>query len=297
MNVESKVWLVTGSSRGLGRALAEEILEAGHRLVATARTPGDLASLVERYGDRVRAVALDVTDEAAAQAAVRVARETFGALDVVVNNAGYANTASFEDMAPDDFRAQIDTNFYGVVHVTRAALPVLRAQRSGTILQISSIGGRRGGTPGLSAYQAAKFALEGFSDVVAAEVAPLGIRVVIVEPGGFATDWGGSSMTVHPTQPHYASTVGMIAEHIRGNPEAGRGDPRRAARAMLTVAGAKEVPRRLLLGTDALFLAQATEAERGREAAAWAELTSSTDRDGVGSFADSDIARRMVGEP
>ena len=294
MNTESKVWLITGSSRGLGRALAEEVLEAGHRLVATARKPSDLAELTARYGDRVRAVALDVTDEAAAVAAVRVAVDTFGALDVVVNNAGYANTASFEDMAADDFRAQMDTNFYGAVYLTRAALPVLRAQRSGTILQISSIGGRRGGTPGLSAYQAAKFALEGFSDVVAAEVAPLGIRVIIVEPGGFATDWGGASMTVHPVRPDYASTVGAIVEHVRKSADVGRGDPRKAAHALLAIVKECAPPRRLLLGTDALFLARVTETERGREAETWQELTSSTDREGFGNFADSDIAKHMT---
>ena len=161
----SSVWFITGSSRGIGQELAKAVLAAGHRLVATARRPEDLAALVEQYGDRVRAVALDVTDPACARVAVQQAVEAFGRLDVVVNNAGYGNIASIEEGDDADFRAQIETNFYGVVNVTRAALPVLRAQRSGHIIQISSIGGRVG-SPGLAAYQSAKWAVEGFSEVL-----------------------------------------------------------------------------------------------------------------------------------
>ena len=167
----SKTWLITGSSRGLGLALAQAVLAKGERLVATARDPLHLADLVARYGDRVRAVALDVTDAAAAQASVATAVSAFGRLDVVVNNAGYANVSSIEQMTDTDFRAQLETNFFGVVNVTRAAIPVLRAQRDGHIIQISSIGGRRG-SAGLSAYQSAKWALEGFSEVLARAAAP-----------------------------------------------------------------------------------------------------------------------------
>lgn len=294
MNETSKVWFVTGSSRGLGRALADEVLAAGHRLIATARTPEALAPLVVEYGDRVRTLALDVTDPAAATVAVRAAVEAFGRIDVVVNNAGYANTASVEDGVLDDFRAQVETNFYGAVHVTRAVLPVLRARRSGTILQISSIGGRRGGTPGLAAYQSAKFALEGFSEALAAEVGPLGIRVVIVEPGGFATDWAGSSMQIHPVQPDYEQTVGAFVEHVRRQGDTGRGDPRKAAKAMLAIVEESQPPRRLLLGTDALFLAQLSDSERRRESETWRELSASTDREGLGHFADTEIAKHLV---
>jgi NAD(P)-dependent dehydrogenase (short-subunit alcohol dehydrogenase family) len=193
----SSVWFITGSSRGIGYELAKAVLAAGHRLVATARRPDDLAALVAQYGERVRAVALDVTDPASARAAVQQAVEAFGRLDVVVNNAGYGNIASIEEGDDADFRAQMETNFYGVANVTRAALPVLRTQRSGHIIQISSIGGRVG-SPGLAAYQSAKWAVEGFSEVLSKEVAPLGIKVTIVEPGGFRTDWAGSSMTIHP---------------------------------------------------------------------------------------------------
>ncbi|MEU4744381.1 SDR family NAD(P)-dependent oxidoreductase, partial [Actinosynnema sp. NPDC023658] len=182
----SKVFLVTGSSRGLGRQIAEKVLAAGHSLVATARRPEQLADLTERYGDRVRAVALDVTDPVAARVAVDAAVTAFGRLDVVVNNAGYANSGSVEDTPADDFRAQVDANLFGVVNVTRAALPVLREQGSGHVIQVSSVGGRAT-TPGLSAYQAAKFAVGGFSEVLAKEVAPLGVKVTVVEPGGMRT--------------------------------------------------------------------------------------------------------------
>ncbi|XYH96570.1 oxidoreductase [Sorangium sp. So ce1128] len=289
----SKVWFVTGSSRGLGRALAEEALAQGHRLVATARDRSVLGPLVEGHDERALALDLDVTKPEAAEAAVRVAVERFGRIDVVVNNAGYANTNSIEDFALDDFRAQVETNFYGAVHVTRAVLPVLRAQRAGLVMQVSSIGGRRGGTPGLSAYQAAKFALEGFSEVLAAEIAPLGIRVVIVEPGGFQTDWAGSSMQIHRVQADYEQTVGAFAQRARGNADGSRGDPRKAAKAMLAIAEVPAPPRRLLLGTDALFLARLSEEERRHDDEAWRELSASTDRDGLSDFADTELAQLL----
>jgi NAD(P)-dependent dehydrogenase (short-subunit alcohol dehydrogenase family) len=170
-----KIWLITGSSRGLGRALTEAVLAAGDRVVATARKPEQLDDLVAKYGEQIRAVALDVTDTAAARAAVQTALDTFGRLDVVANNAGYANSASIEETPDDDFRAQIETNLFGVVNVTKAALPVFREQKSGHFLQFSSVGGRVGGTPGMGAYQTAKFAVEGFSEVLSNEVRPFGV--------------------------------------------------------------------------------------------------------------------------
>src|ERR1700757_3824893 len=192
-----RTWLITGSSRGFGLELTRAVLESGDRVLATARRPEQLTDLLAGFGDRGRAAALDVTDPVAARAAVQAALDAFGALDVVVNNAGYANSAPIEEMAEDDFRAQIETNLFGVVNVTRAALPVLRAQRSGVFVQFSSIGGRVGGTPGLGAYQTGKFAVEGFSEVLANEVGTFGLKVIIVEPGAFRTDWMGSSMTMH----------------------------------------------------------------------------------------------------
>src|SRR2546426_5224266 len=206
----AKTWLITGSSRGFGWELARAVLEDGDHVVATARRPEQLDDLVRQYGEHVRTCALDVTDAAAAGAAVKLAVDAFGSLDVVVNNAGYAIFASIEDMPDDVFRAQIEANLFGVVNVTKAALPVLRTQRSGHFLQFSSIGGRAGGTPGMGAYQTAKFAVEGFSEVLNNEVKPLGIKVTIVEPGAFRTDWGGSSMTLHQVGQDYESTVGRI---------------------------------------------------------------------------------------
>jgi NAD(P)-dependent dehydrogenase (short-subunit alcohol dehydrogenase family) len=171
-----KVWLVTGAARGLGRFISEAVLDAGDRLVAGARDSAQLTGLIERYGERIRPVTLDVTDEAAARHAVETAVDLFGGLDVLVNNAGYAHTGPFEQLTAEDFRDQVETNFFGVVNLTRAALPVMRARHRGHIFQVSSVGGRTA-TPGLSAYQAAKWAVGGFSDVVRMEVAQLGIQV------------------------------------------------------------------------------------------------------------------------
>lgn len=272
----SQVWLITGSSRGLGRALAEAVLGAGHQLVATARDPKQLADLVERYGDRVRAVPLDVTDEHAATMAVQLAVDAFGRLDVLVNNAGYGNLASIEDTTSRDFRAQIETNLFGVVNMSKAAIPVMRQQGSGRMLQFSSIGGRIGPI-GRGAYAAAKWGVEGFSEVLAKEVGPLGIKVTIVEPGGFRTDFAGSSQNIYPDNPVYASTVGTVARFQREYNGAQPGDPTRAAAALLKLAGLDEPPMRLLLGSDAVRAAE--EADRARVEAdkKWRQLSESTD--------------------
>ncbi|HWD05236.1 MAG TPA: oxidoreductase [Amycolatopsis sp.] len=272
----TKTWLITGSSRGFGRELARAVLETGDRLVATARKPEQLDDLVAEYGDRVRAVALDVTDPAAARTAVSAAVTAFGRLDVVVNNAGYANSAPIEEMPDDDFRAQIDANFYGVVNVTKAALPVLRAQRSGVVVQFSSIGGRVGGSPGLGAYQAAKFAVEGFSEVLANEVAPFGVHVLIVEPGAFRTDWAGSSMRVDAVGPDYEESVGAMNRR-RSDSATWPGDPARAAKIIIDVVGRPDAPRRLILGAAAVDLAARSSAERAAEAEKWAEVSRSAD--------------------
>jgi NAD(P)-dependent dehydrogenase (short-subunit alcohol dehydrogenase family) len=289
----AKVWLITGSSRGLGRALAEAVLSAGDKLVATARTPAQLADLVDRFGDQVRTVALDVTDERAAVNAVQGATNAFGRLDVLVNNAGYANINSIEDMAAEDFREQIETNFFGVVNVTRAALPVFRTQRDGHIIQISSLGGRLA-TPGLSAYQSAKWAVGGFSEVLAKEVGPLGIKVTVVEPGGMRTDWSGSSMRVGGVEPDYQKTVGAMIEARSANADIMRGDPARVAQAILRIASEKRPPLRLLLGSDAVFLAPVFSAGRAREDAEWKELSLSTDFDGLADFSETPIAKMLA---
>jgi NAD(P)-dependent dehydrogenase (short-subunit alcohol dehydrogenase family) len=293
-NDDSKVWFVTGSSRGLGRALVEKVLAEGHRVAATARKPTDLDDLVSRHGERVKPVALDVTDPDGATRAVQEAVDAFGRIDVLVNNAGYANIDSAENLPLDDFRQQIDTNFYGVVHVTRAVLPVMRRQRSGRILQISSIGGRRGGTPGLSAYQAAKFAVAGFSEVVINEVAPLGIQVTVVEPGGFATDWSGSSMKIYPSAPDYEATVGAMNSALRRNTATARGVPAKAAAALFALASMDRQPRRLLLGSDAYLLARCTLDELRASDDAHRALTVSTDADGLPDFAETEVGKSLL---
>jgi NAD(P)-dependent dehydrogenase (short-subunit alcohol dehydrogenase family) len=275
----SKVFLLTGSSRGLGRQIAEAALAAGHRLVATARRPEDLADLAERHGRQVLPVALDVTDPDAAKAAVAVGVAAFGRIDVVVNNAGYANLAAVEDISLTDFREQLDTNLFGVVNVTKAALPTLRGQGGGHIIQVSSIGGRLA-TAGLSAYQAAKWAVGGFSEVLAREVGPLGIKVTVLEPGGMQTDWAGSSMRVPAVSEPYRATVGVMAalHHDGGSPPA-LGDPAKVAQVVLAVADMDEPPLRLILGSEAYAYATAAAAVRAHSDAAWHDLTISTDRD------------------
>lgn len=272
----SKVWLVTGCSRGLGRELARAVLAAGHRLVATARHPDDLASLSPT--DRLRTVALDVTDAGAARAAVDVATSAFGRLDVVVNNAGYIKANSIEDMPEDEFRRQLEINFFGVYYITRAALPVMHAQRDGHIIQISSIGGRRG-TPGLGAYQSAKWAVGGFSEVLAREVGPLGIRVTCVEPGGMRTDMFGLSMLAEPLASDYEPTVGTVIRTSFGRPEGANGDPPKVAQAILKLAAEKQPPVHLLLGSDAVRIAAAAAAQRAEEDERWKALSVSTDYD------------------
>jgi NAD(P)-dependent dehydrogenase (short-subunit alcohol dehydrogenase family) len=272
----SKVWLITGCSRGLGRELAQAVLAAGHRLVATARSLSDLAYLPE--SDHLRTVAVDVTDADATRSAVAGAKSAFGRLDVVVNNAGYIKADSVEDLPEDEFRRQLEINFFGVYNVTRAALPLMHAQRDGHIIQISSIGGRRA-TPGLGAYQAAKWAIGGFSEVLAKEVAPLGIRVTCVEPGGMRTEMFGLSMLSKDLAPDYEATVGNAIRNTFGDPTRARGNPAKVAQAILRLAGEERPPVRLLVGSDAVALAAAGAADRAKEDAEWKALSESTDFD------------------
>ncbi|SFK96806.1 NADP-dependent 3-hydroxy acid dehydrogenase YdfG [Paenibacillus sp. 1_12] len=278
----SKVWLITGSSRGLGRSIAEAVLAHGDQLIATARRTEQLADLVERYGDQVRAVTLDVTSPEQAEAAIQAAIDAFGRLDVLVNNAGYGNMSSIEETSLEDFHAQIDTNLWGVINVTKAALPVLRKQKSGHIVQISSIGGR-GGSPGLGAYQAAKWAVEGFSEVLYKEVTPLGIKVTLIEPGGFRTDWAGSSMSHVEAGEDYLDTVGKLQEYIRVKTGTEQGDPAKGAQAIITIVNEENPPLRLLLGSDAVYLAKMIDQGKLAETERWEQLSISTD------YADSSL--------
>ncbi|ROT31557.1 oxidoreductase [Micromonospora sp. HM5-17] len=290
----ARTWLVTGGSRGLGWELCREILARGDNLLATARNPDRLAELVQQHGDRVRPFPLDVTDPVAARRAVEAAVETFGRLDVVVNNAGYANSAPIEETPDDDFRAQVETNFFGVVNVTKAALPRLRSQRSGYFLQISSVGGRVGGTPGLAAYQSAKFAVEGFSEVLANEVKPFGIRVTIVEPGAFRTDWGGASMRMAEVGEDYRQTVGRMHAFRREMDGKQAGDPARAAKLMVDLVDVPAPPLRLLLGSDAVQLAEQAARARAEETTAWADVSRRTDYTSSTDLARTSLAAMVA---
>ncbi len=273
----SKVWLVTGSGRGLGREIVVAALEAGDRVVATARDPRQLVDLQERYGERIRAVALDVSDPAGAPAAVAAAVEAFGRLDVLVNNAGFGHMVPFEQTTVDDFRAQIDTNFYGVVNLTRAALPLMRKQKSGHIIQISSVGGRVG-TPGLSAYQAAKWAVGGFTEVLAKEVSHLGIKVTALEPGGMKTGWGAEARRVVPDMlPDYEASVGAWLQVLKEYTGKEASDPARVAAVVVKLASHDNPPVQLLLGSDALHFAGLTETARAEADQRWRAVTLSTD--------------------
>lgn len=270
----SKVWLVTGSSRGLGRNIVEVALEAGEMVVATARKPEQLQDLVERYGDQVRTIALDVTNPESATNAVKAAVEAFGRIDVLVNNAGYGDIASVEDVTIDDFKAQIDTNFYGVVYMTKAVLPVMRQQGSGHIIQVSSIGGRSG-APGLAGYQSAKWAVGGFSTVLTQEVAPFGIKVTVLEPGGMRTDWAGTSMTIPPISKPYEQTVGAFVgflKTIAGNEVS---DPVKVAKVIVELIDMPEPPFRLLIGTDAVSVADSCAKNLADSDAKWRSLSES----------------------
>ncbi len=246
-----KVWFITGSSRGFGRALVRAALAAGDLVAATARRPEQLADLEREHPDRFVALPLDVTDRAAVDRAITAATERFGRIDVVVNNAGYADVAPIETGDEDNFRAQFETNFWGVYHVSRAAIPVLRGQGGGLIIQFSSMGGRVGGSPGIASYQAAEFAIDGFSRVLQAETAPFGIKVLVVEPSGFATDWAGSSMAIHDIPDTYADTVGTMSA-IRHSDAITAGDPTRAAEILVRLARHADIPYHLPLGVDAV---------------------------------------------
>jgi NAD(P)-dependent dehydrogenase (short-subunit alcohol dehydrogenase family) len=276
--MSEQVWFITGASRGLGLAIAEEALAAGNRVVATARRTDTLSGLVDTYGERVLPVALDVTNQAQAEDAVQRTVERFGRIDVVVNNAGYANLAPIEDVAMDDFRAQVETVFIGTVLVTKAALPVMRRQGGGHFIQVTSVGGRIT-TPGLAAYQSSKFAVEGFSGVLRQEVAPLGIKVTLAEPGGMRTDWAGSSMQVPAFQDAYQPTVGAIAERLRAASGKEPIDPVKAARALIDIAGQDEPPLHLLLGRDAFQYASRALEQTGAEDKRWAHVAFSVDFD------------------
>ena len=271
------VWFITGSSRGFGRALVDAALAAGHSVVATARRPEQLDDLVATADGRVLAVAVDVTDPAAVRTAIAAGVDRFGRLDVVVNNAGYADLGPIETTDDGDFRRQFETNFWGVHTVSKAVIPQLRAQGGGTIVQFSSVGGRVGGSPGIASYQAAKFAVDGFSRVLAAETAAFGIRVLVVEPSGFATDWAGSSMTVADIPAEYDDTIGRMHRRMRASDAGAAGDPVRGAEIVVRTLDREPMPSHLLLGTTAVEMSIAYSQAQLAEAEAWAAVSRSAD--------------------
>jgi NAD(P)-dependent dehydrogenase (short-subunit alcohol dehydrogenase family) len=273
----SKVWLVTGSASGLGRSIAEAVLASGDRLVATARDPRRLDDLVEKYGDQIRAAPLDVADEDAARAAVQVALAAFRRLDVVVNNAGYGDVAPFEQLSSERFKAVIDTNFYGVVNVTRAAIPIMRKQRSGCILQISSVGGRLA-LPGSTPYHAAKWAVGGFTESLAQEAAPFGVKVCALEPGGMRTNWGTRAHKDLPDLlPDYEPSVGAVVKALHALWGQENSDPAKVAQVILRLAESEKLPVHLLLGSDAVRYAAEAQTAREVDAERWREVSVSTD--------------------
>jgi NAD(P)-dependent dehydrogenase (short-subunit alcohol dehydrogenase family) len=271
----SKIWLITGASRGLGRAFTEAVLQAGDRVIAAARSPEQLAELVSRYGENIRPVLLDVTNEAQAQTAFDAAIASFGSLDVLVNNAGYGYVCPVEDTSLADFRAQIETNLLGVIIMTKTVLPYFRERRTGHIIQVTSIAGRIG-PAGRAPYAAAKFGVEGFSESLSKEIAPLGVKVTILEPGGFRTDFAGSSTQLSEGRPEYDSTVGASVRFQRSYNGNQPGDPAKAAALLLHIASLPEPPLRLLLGGDSYAAAEKSTLEKLESDRRWKDLSLST---------------------
>src|SRR5882757_10392 len=260
--MKGKVWFITGTSKGFGRVWAEAALARGDQVAASARDIKSLDTLVRRFGDQVAALALDVTDKSAVHAAIGAANARFGRLDVVVNNAGYGLFGTIEEVSEAEARAQLETNLFGALWVTQAALPIMRAQGSGNIIQVSSIGGVNA-FPTVGLYHASKWGLEGFSQSLAAEVAGFGIKVTIVEPGAYATEWCGPSAKRATTMPIYDAARATIAAFRSGNTA---GDPDATGPAILKVVDAKDPPLRIFFGSSGLPM---TRAEYARRVETW----------------------------
>ena len=274
----SKVWMITGASRGLGLAMARAALAAGDTVVATARDPGKVTEALGVDGDRLLACVLDVGVGGHAATAVRDAVERFGRIDVLVNNAGYGQLGYFEDVPVDDIDRQFRVNVFGSMDVTRAVLPVMRRQRDGHVFTITSIGGLRG-SAGASLYCATKFALEGWSEGLAAEVGPLGIRVTAVEPGRFRTDFLDASSVRHGSGAiaDYAQASDQLRAAFDGASHRQAGDPDKLAAAMLKLVEATEPPLHFLAGTDAVDVLERRIARDRQQLDAWGSLSASTD--------------------
>jgi len=277
-NTDGRVWLITGCSAGFGREIALAALAAGDRVLATARRPETLADLRDRGGERVRTAALDVTDAGQVASAVKTALEAFGRIDVVVNNAGNGSVGAVEELTMAELRGLMEVMFFGAVEVTQAVLPHLRAQGSGTVVQISSMGGQLS-MPGFGAYCAAKYALEGLSGALAAEVAPFGVRVLVVEPGAFRTEFGGGRMHRSRTIDAYAVSTSGTREAVEAMDGTQPGDPAKAAAAIVRAVGSDDAPLHLALGADAVDAIRAQHVALAADLAAWEDVSRSTGLD------------------
>lgn len=274
---QGRTWFITGASTGFGRLLAEEVLKAGGKVIATARDRDKVADLEAKYPQTARALALDVTDAGQVDSAVTQAFAQFGRVDVLVNNAGYGVAGAIEEVSQAEFMPMFETNVFGLLRVTRAFLPHLRKQRSGHILNLSSIGGVVAG-PGIGFYNATKFAVEGISEALAAELAPLGIRVTIIEPGPFRTDFLGRSGVLAKTRiADYDGTAGNMRKYFAENDGKQKGDPVRAVQAMIQVVESPDPPLRLLLGASALQRLLAKLDSWRKEISAWEPVTVGAD--------------------
>jgi NAD(P)-dependent dehydrogenase (short-subunit alcohol dehydrogenase family) len=295
VNTMTKVWFITGSSRGLGRSLTEAVLAKGDKVAATARQPQQLNDLVTKYPGQILPLQLDVTKKEEIVNAVEQTVKHFGRIDVLVNNAGFGIIGAAEAFTDEQVRSQLETNLYAVIEVTRVVLPYMRKQRSGRILQISSIGGRVG-SAGIAIYQAAKFGVSGFTEVVAKEVAPLGIKVTSVEPGGFRTDWAGASMSYAPFVEGYETTVDARIEYFKSGANVPVGDPIKAAQVMIDLADHPEPPVHLILGSEAAGILQYTDNVRKAEFEKWLPVSLSTDHDEAENFFETSYGRQLLGE-
>lgn len=267
-----RVWLITGTSSGFGRAIAEEALERGDRVVATARRPDSLAELVERDPERVHAVELDVLDQQARVQAVEAAVKRFGSIDVLVNNAGRTQVGAVEETTESELRNLFELHFFAPAALTQLVLPVMRGQGGGTIVQMSSVGGQTT-APGFGAYCATKFALEGLTQSLADEVRPFGIRTIMVEPGAFRTGlFGGGAPVESETMPGYEETVGPTREYVAKGDGTQAGDPHKAAGAIIEAVGSDDPPLRLVLGGDAIDNIRGELERRGAELSSWESL-------------------------
>ena len=289
----AKIWFITGSSRGLGRSLTEAVLANGDQVAATARNPEQVKDLVERYPGQIYPIKLDVTQYEQVGKAVAGTIAQFGRIDVLVNNAGFGIVGAAEAFTEDQVRSQLETNLYAPIEITRAVLPYMRKQRSGHILQIGSVGGRVGNA-GLTMYQAAKFGLGGFTEALAKEVAPLGIFVTSVEPGGFRTDWAGASMTFAPPVEGYETTVDKRSDFLKSGNFIPVGDPDKAAKVMIDLVQHPAPPVHLVLGSEAAAILRQADADRKAEFEKWMPVTLSTDHTEAVNFFETEAGKMFT---